>query len=97
MAKSTLLGINVDEEFIHCMAVRLGCEVGSWPTKYLGMPLGGNPQKLDFWKPVVAKVTKRLDRWKEPSSQGVEDLHFSNRCCLLFLLTICQFLKLLAV
>ncbi|PON67927.1 hypothetical protein PanWU01x14_099240, partial [Parasponia andersonii] len=64
MAKSTLLGINVDEEFIHSTAVHLVCEVGSWPIKYLGMPLGGNLEKLDFWEPIVAKVTKRLDRWK---------------------------------
>ncbi|PON31455.1 hypothetical protein PanWU01x14_369730, partial [Parasponia andersonii] len=64
MAKSTLLGINVDEELVHSLADSSGCKVGNWPIKYLGMPLGGNPRKFDFWELVVAKVSKRIDGWK---------------------------------
>ncbi|PON50055.1 hypothetical protein TorRG33x02_315750 [Trema orientale] len=43
----------------------VGCELGEWPTKYLGMPLGGNPRYASFWEPVVDKVAKRLDKWKK--------------------------------
>ncbi|KAL5538425.1 hypothetical protein UlMin_043523 [Ulmus minor] len=33
--------------------------------KYLGLPLGGNPNSTEFWNPVVEKVGKRLDGWKK--------------------------------
>ncbi|PON69194.1 LOW QUALITY PROTEIN: hypothetical protein PanWU01x14_089170 [Parasponia andersonii] len=34
-------------------------------SKYLGMPLGGIPRKIDFWKLGTAKVAKKLDGWKK--------------------------------
>ncbi|KAL5557179.1 hypothetical protein UlMin_039415 [Ulmus minor] len=43
----------------------VGCEKSSWPMKYLGLPLGGNPNSTEFWNPVVEKVGKRLDGWKK--------------------------------
>ena len=46
------------------LADSVGCEMGTWPTKYLGMPLGGNPCSGTFWDPVLSKVAKRLDGWK---------------------------------
>lgn len=47
------------------------CSVGSWPVKYLGLPLGRNPLQAAFWDPVVARVAKRLDGWKKAFlSQG---------------------------
>ena len=32
--------------------------------KYLGIPLGGNLLREDFWEPELNKVAKRLDGWK---------------------------------
>ena len=61
MGKSTILGMGVEDEFLASTAKLLGCEVGVWPTKYLVMPLGGNPCCRDFWEPVLSKVAKRLD------------------------------------
>ena len=61
LRKSTLLGINIDDDMLQNLASFSRCEVGAWPIKYLGLPLGDNPQKLDFWEPVVSKVKKRLD------------------------------------
>ena len=61
MAKSTLLGMGVDEETVLSLAESVGSEVGAWPTAYLGMPLGGNPCYWTFWEPVISKVAKRLD------------------------------------
>ena len=60
---SSLLGINL-EEGIREYAGALGCSVGEWPIKYLGVPLGGNPSCRSFWDPIIRKVVKRLDRWK---------------------------------
>ena len=60
LTRSTLLGINIDEDLLQNFALISGCEIGVWPIKYLGLPLGGNPRKHIFWEPVVSKVKKRL-------------------------------------
>ena len=62
--KSTLLGINLEEEEVAYLAELVECSVGVWPVKYLGLPLGGNPKSKIFWEPVVIKVARRLDGWK---------------------------------
>ena len=67
LGKSVILGINTDVDLLHYMATFSRCEVGVWPIKYLGLPLGGNPRKVDFWELVVTKVAKRLDGWKKTS------------------------------
>lgn len=59
-AKSSLFGINFSNDYLEAIAGSWGCEVGSWPMVYLGLPLGGNPRILTFWNPVVEKVEKRL-------------------------------------
>ena len=61
MQKSVILGINAEDNIIHNLVIASGCEVGIWPIKYLGLPLGRNPRKADFWELVVFKVAKRLD------------------------------------
>ena len=30
---------------------------------YLGLPLGGNPNSISFWEPVVETISKKLERW----------------------------------
>ena len=35
------------------------CVMGSLPITYLGLPLGGNPNREDLWKPVIQKVKER--------------------------------------
>ena len=51
MTKSLLLGMGVDDVFVSSLAESVGCEVGAWPTTYLGLPLGGNPCSRSFWEP----------------------------------------------
>ncbi|KAL5569671.1 hypothetical protein UlMin_026246, partial [Ulmus minor] len=65
MNKSSLAGIHMEDEEVMALAVVVGCEKGSWPMKYLGLPLGGNPNSTEFWNPVIEKVGKRLDGWKK--------------------------------
>ena len=40
LAKSQLLGINVDDNVILEKAMMLGCEAGQWPLQHLVLPLG---------------------------------------------------------
>ena len=65
MNKSSLAGIHMEDEEVMALATVVGCEKGSWPMKYLGLPLGGNPNSIEFWNPIVEKVGKRLDGWKK--------------------------------
>ena len=65
MEKSSLVGINLDDNLADTFASRMGCGVGSWPIKYLVLPLGGNLLSLEFWRPVIEKVARRLDGWKK--------------------------------
>jgi hypothetical protein len=45
--KSCLVGVNVSDEFMFMATEFLNCRRGSIPFKYLGLPVGGNPRKLD--------------------------------------------------
>ena len=73
LRKSTLLGISTHEDLIQNLTVMFRCEMRAWPIKYLGLPLGRNLQKIDFWEPVVNKIAKRLASWKKHSSLEVVD------------------------
>lgn len=41
------------------------CEVGYFPSLYLGLPLGNNSRAMSFWGLVCEKVRKRLTEWKK--------------------------------
>ena len=60
MAKSALVGINVGQEEMVSLANVVGCEVGSWPLSYLGMPLGDNPSQIGFWNRLLKRCQKDL-------------------------------------
>ena len=48
-AKCSLVGINSNERKIERLAQSWGCEVGNWPLKYLGLPLGrGESKSTEF-------------------------------------------------
>lgn len=55
MSKSSLVGINMGEKETAALARVVGCETGSWPMSYLGLPLGDNPHHLGFWSSVLEK------------------------------------------
>ncbi|KAE8679964.1 hypothetical protein F3Y22_tig00111392pilonHSYRG00065 [Hibiscus syriacus] len=42
----------------------LGCQWGSLPSTYLGLPLGHNRNSITPWKPIVDNFSARLDSWK---------------------------------
>ena len=51
--------VNVEE-----LALKLGCEVGSLPTSYLGLPLGAKHKTLGVWDSIEERFRKRLASWK---------------------------------
>ena len=42
----------------------LNCNTMRIPFKYLGLEVGGNPRKKQFWELVVNKINARLSTWK---------------------------------
>ncbi|KAJ0572302.1 hypothetical protein HanLR1_Chr06g0199401 [Helianthus annuus] len=46
------------------MANSLGCRVGSFPFKHLGLQVGANMNLVKNWQPVVEIFKKRLAIWK---------------------------------
>lgn len=62
--KSSLMEVNVDEEFLTLASMFLNCKSGSLPFKYLRMPVGANPKSVSTWLPVINTVERRLASWK---------------------------------
>ena len=62
--KSLLTRVNVSELWLSEVALALNYRVGAFPFVYLGLPIGGDPRKLDFWKPVLNCIHSRLSNWK---------------------------------
>ncbi|MCI06294.1 cysteine-rich receptor-like protein kinase, partial [Trifolium medium] len=62
--KSILVGVNIVDSWLAEAASVLGCTVGKVPFMYLGLPIGGDPQRLSFWDPVLTRIRTRLSGWK---------------------------------
>ncbi|KAE8735747.1 THO complex subunit 1 [Hibiscus syriacus] len=64
LAKSKLLGINMEEDVLTDWAAQMGCSVGSFPTEYLGLPLGAKKNSEVLWDPVFRNFSAKLAGWK---------------------------------
>ncbi|KAL4355431.1 hypothetical protein GQ457_06G037310 [Hibiscus cannabinus] len=64
LKKSMIFGINVAEEDLSHWADLVGCDVGHFPTSYLGLPLGHRRNSAALWDPIVEKFNGRLASWK---------------------------------
>ena len=62
--KSAIIHLNVDEMKVLRLRRSLRCLVSSLPIKYLGIPLGANPKRLEMWKPIISNIEKKLSGWK---------------------------------
>ena len=49
---------------VEMLASELGCGVGSLPTMYLGLPLGGPHRVMGVWDTIEERSRKRLASWK---------------------------------
>ena len=62
--KSLMVGINIGDSWLTEAASILNCKVGKIPFLYLGLSIGGDPQRLAFWEPVVSNIKSRLAGWQ---------------------------------
>ena len=49
---------------VETLAAELGCDVGSLPTTYLGLPLGAPHKSVGAWDSIKERFRKRLASWK---------------------------------
>jgi len=61
--KSSLIGVNVDKDFMDMMCNFLNCSRGSVPFKYLGLLVGANAKSMSTWEPLVEKLSGKLNSW----------------------------------
>ena len=62
--KSDLMTLNLDEDEQNSLAKLFCCNIGSFPIKYLGVPLHYTKLKREHIQPVVDKLIKRIAGWK---------------------------------
>jgi len=62
--KSEVIMISQDSDQSLRYAEMFNCATGSWPIKYLGVPVSGSRIQVANWLPLIEKISKRLDDWK---------------------------------
>jgi len=62
--KSSLFGINIEDSWFVEAASILSCKIGRMHFMYLGLPIGGDPRRLNFWDPTIHRLKSRLSEWK---------------------------------
>jgi mannosylglycoprotein endo-beta-mannosidase len=62
--KSEVLMISQDCEKAIGYADILNCATGTWPIKYLGVPVSSSKLHISDWVPLDEKMLRRLDGWK---------------------------------
>jgi len=76
-AKSCLIGVNVQTDFMDMAYNFLHCSQGSLPFRYLGLLVGANHRKSTTWQPMVDLLDRRLNSW------GHKYISFGGRIVLL--------------
>ncbi|KAJ9561163.1 hypothetical protein OSB04_006323 [Centaurea solstitialis] len=76
MSKSRLMGVSVSKEETTRIANQLKCKEESIPFVYLGLPVGGNTNRVASWQPLINKFKAKLNSWK------AKTLSFGGRLCL---------------
>jgi len=95
--KSMLTDINISDSWLSEAALVIKCRRGSIPFIYLGLPIGGSPTKLCFWKPVVDHIVSRLSQWNNKFLSYGGRLVSCSLCSPLFRFTFFPFSKPLHV
>ena len=58
--KNMLFGVNVNDTWLHEAALVMNCKHVRLPFHYLGLRIGGDPWKLQFWYLLVERIHNRL-------------------------------------
>lgn len=62
--KSELLYLGRNDRLGRRLASILGCKLGVFPTRYLGLPFTTRRLRKEDWWPVIDKVEERIEEWQ---------------------------------
>ena len=62
--KSEIIMISKDDQKSVQYSNTFNCAVGTWPIKFLGVPVSSSRITVADWLPLDEKMLKRLDGWK---------------------------------
>jgi hypothetical protein len=57
-------GVNVAQSWLHEAVVVTSCKHGCIMFVYLGLPIGGDPRKLNLWHPLIDRIRSSLSGWR---------------------------------
>lgn len=77
-SKSEVITINDEEGWDRRYAKLFNCQVGTFPIKYLGVPVSPNRLHVCDWIPLTSKNEKKLDVWKGGTIAGRSTLISSS-------------------
>ena len=63
-SKSELVPINLCEDDVNALKSIFGCSIGTFPIKYLGIPLHHDKLRREDIQPIVDKILKRIADWR---------------------------------
>jgi hypothetical protein len=69
-SKSQLIPINVPDDLVALLAEDFGCQVGTMPFTYLGLPLGMTRPTMRDMMPLVCRLERKLSSSSSFLSQG---------------------------
>jgi hypothetical protein len=58
--KSLMIFVNVSNQKMQQLSTTLGCQIGSMPFTYLGLPMGTTKPKMEDLTPLMDRVERRL-------------------------------------
>jgi hypothetical protein len=59
--KSEIMTINDEDNLTATYAALFKCQIGTFPIKYLGVPVSPSRLHVADWLPILEKSNKRLD------------------------------------
>ena len=63
LSKSEIIPVGLVDNVAE-LALELSCGIGSFPSSYLGLPLGAPHKAIGVWHSVEERFRKRLASWK---------------------------------
>jgi hypothetical protein len=59
-SKSQMLPVNVSQERMEILSNTFGCQIGSFPFTYLGLPMGTTKPRVEDYTPLMDKIERKL-------------------------------------
>ncbi|XP_058749275.1 uncharacterized protein LOC131622266 [Vicia villosa] len=63
MWKSKMYAIGIDQYFMQAASQFLSCKLDQVPFKFLGIVVGGNPRRINFWNPIMSILKAKFSPW----------------------------------